>query len=308
MNTENDLFPKTSLVGIELTSDFDQTYDDLENNPLLSNETAIIETKSPESKLKSHLFPFIRLFIKAIIILGQHSLKFFDKLMYAFRYRKRMRFFLSMSGPVSNLLRIYISNSAAWIFVKILAVVLILNLLSLLYFVMLEKNVNSWFSHRNEDKNALQNEALDELLEKNTLVDSLLAKAKERIDRHENIPHDLAIEIQLAMRDALRLSNELFVAPEFLLNRTENGKGLTKEEIGYMTIEKYSENDVDTDGPDMCSICVQSYKKKQELRKLPCGHKFHVKCVDDWLEKLAACPNCKQELPRAQQNDPLNQV
>jgi len=307
MNIDKELSPP-SLVGIELTTDFGQLNDDLEDQPLIHDEKLILEQRSPESDLPTYLFLLIRLLIKALIILGQHSLKIIDKLMHAFRYRKRMRFFLSMSGPVSNILRISVSAPVAWIFIKIMAAVLILNILSLIYFTLTENKVESWLSQNTQDKNVLQNEALDELVEKNALVDSLLAKAKERIDRHENVPHDLAIEIQLAMRDALRLSNELFVAPEFLLNKSENGKGLTKEEIGSIPVEKYLESDAEMDGSNMCSICVQNYKKKQELRKLPCGHKFHVKCVDDWLEKLAACPNCKQELPRAQPDDPLNQV
>eukprot|EP00930_Biecheleria_cincta_P035712 TRINITY_DN24544_c0_g1_i2.p1 TRINITY_DN24544_c0_g1~~TRINITY_DN24544_c0_g1_i2.p1 ORF type:complete len:294 (+),score=35.56 TRINITY_DN24544_c0_g1_i2:169-1050(+) len=39
-----------------------------------------------------------------------------------------------------------------------------------------------------------------------------------------------------------------------------------------------------------CSICLDAFGNGQRVRKLPCGHMFHVACVDAWLKRTATCP------------------
>ncbi len=49
---------------------------------------------------------------------------------------------------------------------------------------------------------------------------------------------------------------------------------------------------------DSCSICLDSYASGDVLRRLSCGHKFHVECVDKWAlsaldySRDPACPVC----------------
>lgn len=46
--------------------------------------------------------------------------------------------------------------------------------------------------------------------------------------------------------------------------------------------------------PD-CTICLETLKKGDEVKKLPCGHVFHSACVTPWLmKKRAVCPVCRQ--------------
>uniref|UniRef100_A0A1D1Y207 E3 ubiquitin-protein ligase At4g11680 n=1 Tax=Anthurium amnicola TaxID=1678845 RepID=A0A1D1Y207_9ARAE len=47
-----------------------------------------------------------------------------------------------------------------------------------------------------------------------------------------------------------------------------------------------------------CCICLAKYNDKEEVRRLPCAHLFHLRCVDQWLKIIACCPLCKQELER----------
>lgn len=49
------------------------------------------------------------------------------------------------------------------------------------------------------------------------------------------------------------------------------------------------------DNKDMCAICLMDYVEEEMLRELPCGHRFHVGCVDQWFRSSGSlsCPMCK---------------
>jgi hypothetical protein len=47
---------------------------------------------------------------------------------------------------------------------------------------------------------------------------------------------------------------------------------------------------------DRCEICLDSYSEGATLRTLPCFHRFHVHCCDNWLALSKACPICKTEV------------
>ena len=51
-------------------------------------------------------------------------------------------------------------------------------------------------------------------------------------------------------------------------------------------------------GDRCCAICLESIVAGDRLRSLPCGHSFHVGCIDPWLLRVApkalpSCPLCK---------------
>merc|ERR1711879_1129001 len=49
--------------------------------------------------------------------------------------------------------------------------------------------------------------------------------------------------------------------------------------------------------PDQCRICLEYYNPGEELRMLPCFHKYHKGCVDTWLTRMSAkCPICKTSI------------
>ena len=65
-----------------------------------------------------------------------------------------------------------------------------------------------------------------------------------------------------------------------------------------------------TEAPE-CPICMEPFRVGDELRELPCGHKFKKACIDSWLQRegkkplparlefeqlpaLPSCPLCKQ--------------
>lgn len=58
-----------------------------------------------------------------------------------------------------------------------------------------------------------------------------------------------------------------------------------------------------------CSVCTDDFAKGQDVRVLPCNHKFHPECIDPWLLNVSGtCPLCRVDLrPTAPtEEDPEN--
>ncbi len=54
--------------------------------------------------------------------------------------------------------------------------------------------------------------------------------------------------------------------------------------------------DVISKPEEECSICIEPCDKCVELQ---CGHYFHVKCINSWMEEqrpAATCPNCRAQV------------
>lgn len=46
-----------------------------------------------------------------------------------------------------------------------------------------------------------------------------------------------------------------------------------------------------------CSVCTDDFAKGQDVRVLPCNHKFHPDCIDPWLLNVSGtCPLCRVDL------------
>merc|ERR1712129_190402 len=41
-----------------------------------------------------------------------------------------------------------------------------------------------------------------------------------------------------------------------------------------------------------CTVCLESFRTGEELRVLPCFHRYHRSCIDEWLARSPACPIC----------------
>lgn len=53
-----------------------------------------------------------------------------------------------------------------------------------------------------------------------------------------------------------------------------------------------------------CSICVGRLVDGIMLTRLPCGHVYHVTCLIPWLLHSHTCPDCRYELPSANDGAP----
>jgi len=45
-----------------------------------------------------------------------------------------------------------------------------------------------------------------------------------------------------------------------------------------------------------CMVCLSQYEVGETVRTLPCFHRFHTSCVDEWLSRNKLCPICKTSI------------
>jgi len=57
-------------------------------------------------------------------------------------------------------------------------------------------------------------------------------------------------------------------------------------------IKEYTFNG-ELESEESCSICLENYKKNDTINILKCGHKYHEKCIDEWISTSDNCPLCR---------------
>lgn len=55
-----------------------------------------------------------------------------------------------------------------------------------------------------------------------------------------------------------------------------------------------------------CMVCMEEFVEGDTLRSLPCLHRYHQHCIDQWLARSAECPICKQNITAPQRVQPAN--
>ncbi|KAL8977814.1 MAG: hypothetical protein Q9205_006463 [Flavoplaca limonia] len=65
---------------------------------------------------------------------------------------------------------------------------------------------------------------------------------------------------------------------------------------------------INADNGLACSVCTDDFTKGQDVRVLPCNHKFHPECIDPWLLNVSGtCPMCRTDLRPTGSDDNSNQ-
>lgn len=60
---------------------------------------------------------------------------------------------------------------------------------------------------------------------------------------------------------------------------------------------KSGQEPVAADGELGCSICTEDFTTGEDVRVLPCKHKYHPACIDPWLLNVSGtCPLCRHDL------------
>jgi len=72
-------------------------------------------------------------------------------------------------------------------------------------------------------------------------------------------------------------------------------RGLDKTEIERIPSFRFSSNTAKETNVK-CVVCISEYTNREKLRRLPCSHDFHAKCIDKWLKSNKTCPVCRDEV------------
>lgn len=56
---------------------------------------------------------------------------------------------------------------------------------------------------------------------------------------------------------------------------------------------------------ESCSICLSELVTGSVVRRLPCMHLFHQKCVDIWFTSRFTCPICRLSIYSVNHNSPV---
>mmetsp|Transcript_17494 Transcript_17494/g.17429 ORF Transcript_17494/g.17429 Transcript_17494/m.17429 type:complete len:157 (-) Transcript_17494:30-500(-) len=56
---------------------------------------------------------------------------------------------------------------------------------------------------------------------------------------------------------------------------------------------------------NQCTVCLEDFRAREKVRIMPCGHRFHLQCIDVWLMRQSNCPNCKRDLRANREAMPL---
>lgn len=62
-----------------------------------------------------------------------------------------------------------------------------------------------------------------------------------------------------------------------------------------LNIRSISNEDVFKDDSETCSICLSDFKEMKIITLTNCHHKFHYKCIKEWLSNNDRCPLCNED-------------
>lgn len=79
-------------------------------------------------------------------------------------------------------------------------------------------------------------------------------------------------------------------------------RGLTKTELDLVPSFRFSKETSKATNTK-CVICMSEYANREKLRRLPCTHDFHAKCIDKWLKSNITCPICRDEVNPSKENE-----
>lgn len=52
----------------------------------------------------------------------------------------------------------------------------------------------------------------------------------------------------------------------------------------------------DDGGAEECAVCLDAFRRRSRVARLPCGHHFHDHCIAEWLRKDHRCPLCRRDV------------
>ena len=97
-----------------------------------------------------------------------------------------------------------------------------------------------------------------------------------------------SLKLHRERRNQLEILND----PTIFSPRMVSGYNTMEPQYKIVKIKEHKFNN-DEYSSEICSICLDNYKKEDILNELKCGHKYHNTCIDDWIKNNNNCPLCR---------------
>lgn len=112
------------------------------------------------------------------------------------------------------------------------------------------------------------------------------------------------LENAIVSSDGDALEDALEMAVQFRLDAGLINRGRAKLAIltvDWLPLHKVTAEDVQAVGAESsapasmreCTICLETYREGDTQAFLPCFHRFHRRCAQEWLVRRSECPVCK---------------
>ncbi|KRX02304.1 hypothetical protein PPERSA_09921 [Pseudocohnilembus persalinus] len=144
-----------------------------------------------------------------------------------------------------------------------------------------EKNQNHEFQNRQQDIQNREQGQFNLLSRIGPIIQNLLQDDIQQEDTQQRYQINNPI---------LRLSSFL----RSVIHRDYcNDGGLSSDQLNNIVSTKYKKNG---EQQSSCNICLCDFEEGEEIKILICIHRFHAKCIDQWISKNTKCPICKTDL------------
>ncbi|XP_064209756.1 E3 ubiquitin-protein ligase znrf3 isoform X1 [Anguilla rostrata] len=110
----------------------------------------------------------------------------------------------------------------------------------------------------------------------------------------------LLIKIKLKQRRSQSSMNRMAIQA---LEKMETRKFKAKSK-GHRESSCAASDSLSCSSSSDCAICLEKYIDGEELRVIPCAHRFHKKCVDPWLLQHHTCPHCRHNIIEQKKGNP----
>ncbi|XP_071736339.1 uncharacterized protein [Rutidosis leptorrhynchoides] len=138
--------------------------------------------------------------------------------------------------------------------------------------------------------------------------------------RNSIFPSSMDVDMRMQILEALEAFNDMDLPNDFL---PFNDMGLPSEllQLGrefnendyemllalddnnhqhggatHAQINNLPQSTVQAENLQECSICLETPTIGETIRHLPCLHRFHKDCIDEWLRRKTSCPVCKSSV------------
>ncbi|GJZ89295.1 putative RNA-directed DNA polymerase, eukaryota, reverse transcriptase zinc-binding domain protein, partial [Tanacetum coccineum] len=82
-------------------------------------------------------------------------------------------------------------------------------------------------------------------------------------------------------------------APHAIIRSRSRFSGINRKAIESLPFFTFASLKGSKEGLE-CVVCLSKFEDSEVLRLLPkCKHAFHMKCIDEWLERHSTCPLCR---------------